>query len=174
MSLRLIVPMALRGRYKGALDLAGGAPGGIPAFDLPFYPDLALENGVSANEADLLYAASLVIAPSGSQTLTLTGGSIKDPFGAGLTFAYVKAILARVYPNSPGGLVVGNAAANTFVGPFGAAANTLAAKPGGEILLVNPQAGWAVGVGASDQLKFANDGAVGPVNFDLYIVGTSR
>jgi hypothetical protein len=174
MTLRLIVPTTWRGRYKGALDLAGAAAGVAPGFDLPFYPDLILETGVSANEADLLYAASLVIAPSGSQTLTLAGGTLKDPFGAALTFAYVKGILARVYPTSPGGLIIGNAAANTFVGPFGGAVHTIAVKPGGKFEAANPQAGWVVGPGASDQLKLANDGGVGPVNFDLLIIGTSR
>jgi hypothetical protein len=174
MTLHLVVPQSLRGRYKGALDLSGNASGGFPGFDLPYYPDLVMETGVSANEADLLYAASLVIAPSGSQTLALTGGTMKDPLGAALTFVYIKGIFARIYPNSPGGLIMGNAAANQFQGPFGAVAHTAAAKPGGSILFTNPGAGWPVVAGTGDQLKFANDGSVGPVNFDLFIAGTSR
>jgi len=174
MSLRSVIPMAIRGRYKDSIVLSGAAPGAAPGFDLPFYPDQVMETGVSANEADLLYAASLSIAPSGNLQLVLTAGTLKDPFGDALTFAYVKAILARVYASSPGGLVVGNSTLHPLVGPFGAAAHTIAVSPGGVLLISAPQAGWAVGVGASDQLGLANTGAVGPVNFDLMIIGTSR
>jgi hypothetical protein len=169
MTMRTIVPMTIRGRYKGAI--VEGAP---PVFDIPAVADFVMETGISINEADLLYYGARSVALSGSETLVLSNGSLKDPLGAALTFIKIKAICVRVAALAPSGLIIGNAAATPFLGPLAGTAPTYTVAPGGLWIAMTPAlAGWSAASGVSDQLKFANAGSIGPVNYDLMLVGTS-
>jgi hypothetical protein len=92
--------------------------------------------------------------------------------GATLTFTKIKAILVKAAEGNTNNVVVGGAASNGWVGPFGDVSDTVAVKPGGTLLLVAPNAaGYAVTAGTGDILKVANSGAGTGVTYDIVIVG---
>lgn len=153
--------------------LSGTADFGTPSFAME--PATLLHefaSGIAAYQADELFADQRTLAASTSENLDLTG-TLTDPLGGAVTFAKVKAILIRAAAANTNAVVVGAAASNAFVGPFGANTHTLAIPPGGSLLLAAPKDGWAVTAGTGDLLKVANGGAGTPVTYDVIIVGTS-
>ncbi len=89
-----------------------------------------------------------------------------------LTFTKIKAILVKAAEGNTNNVVVGGAASNGWVGPFGATTDTVAVKPGGTVMFVAPDAnGYAVTAGTADQLKVANSGVGTGVTYDIVIVG---
>lgn len=153
---------------SGAAVLAG-----TPGWVGPAAADISLATGTAASKADLVYAAQTTIAASGNTTLDLTGGTMKNPIGEALVFAKVKAIFISAAAANTNNVVIGNAAATGFVGPFGADTETLAVKPGGRILLAAPVGGWAVTANTDDIIKLLNSGGTTGVTFDIVIIGTS-
>jgi len=135
--------------------------------------DVAFANGSGLNQADRLYSNHFTIAASGTQDLDLAG-SLTDIFGAVITMVRVKAIIIIAAAANVNNVVVGNAASNQFVGPFGAAAHTVAVKPGGILAMIAPDAtGWPVTAGTGDILHLANSSSGSGVDFDIAIIGAS-
>lgn len=119
-------------------------------------------------QADLLWADSRSLADGASENLDLAAG-LTSAFGASITFAEVTAIY--VANTGTTAITLGNAAANGFVGPFGAAAHTVSV-PAGDMLLLTNAAGWTVTAGTGDILKVANAaGATG--SYNIVLVGRS-
>jgi len=133
---------------------------------------ISFQDGTTDGKADRLWSDVRTLAASASENLDLAG-SLTDPGGATVTFVKVKAIFVRATATNVNDVVLGNAAANAFVGPFGAAAHTLAVKPGGTLLLVAPNTGWTVTAGTGDQVKVLNGGAGTAVEYEIIILGTS-
>ena len=100
---------------------------------------------------------------------------LADDLGQAQNFAKIKVIMIKASSANTNDLVVGNAASNGFIGPFGAATHTVAVKPGGTLLMEcsGTLAGWPVTAGTADILKLANGGAGSAVVFDIAILGTS-
>ena len=145
----------------------------VPSANFAFAQSIHLDNGTGANAADKLYADSNTLAASGNVDIDLAG-SLTDALGASLTFARVKALFLRAAAGNTNNVVIGGAASNQFVGPFGAAAHTFAVKPGGFVGWVAPDAtGWAVTAGTGDLLRIANSGAGTSVTYDVVIIGAS-
>ncbi|SEE59585.1 hypothetical protein SAMN05519104_6666 [Rhizobiales bacterium GAS188] len=158
-----------------AATLAGAPDLGTPTFDMrPASSVLAqLTSGVGVGQADKIFAhAGRVLAASASESFTLDA-ALTDPLGAALTFVTVKAILIRAAVGNTNDVVVGGAAANAFVGPFGAAANSIAVPPGGAFLWCAPKTGKTVVPATGDILKIANGGAGTSIAYDIVIIGTS-
>lgn len=133
----------------------------------------ALDSGVGANQADKIFSDTRTIAASGTDDLDLAG-ALTDAFGAVMTFVKVKAIGVSASPANVNNVVVGNAAANQFQGPFGAVTHTVAIAPGGMFLIARPDAtGWGVTAGTGDLLRVTNGGAGTSVTYDVVILGTS-
>lgn len=133
---------------------------------------ITLDDGTGANQADRVYHTSITLAASANQDVDLSG-TLTNQIGGTAVFAKVKAILVRARAANTNNVIVGGAPANGFVGPFGAATHTLAVKPGGEILLVDPGTGWTVTPATGDLLRVANSGAGTSVTLDLIVIGTS-
>lgn len=131
-----------------------------------------LANGTAAQQADLVYRSRRTLAASATENLDLAG-SLVDVFGNTLTFVKIKAILIRASVDNTNNVVVGGAASNTFVGGFGAAANTYAVPPGGVFLVSAPAGGWTVTAATADILKVANSGGTTGVTYDIVVIGTS-
>jgi hypothetical protein len=134
-----------------------------------------IDNGTIAGTCDLAWTDKAVsIAASGQLNLDLNGALIDD-LGQTVNFAKVKAIMIKASAANVNDVIMGNAASNGFVGPFGAAAHTIAVKPGGTLLLEcsGTLAGWPVTAGTGDILRLANGGAGSAVLFDIAILGTS-
>lgn len=145
----------------------------VPQAQLPVNKLITLLNGTGANQADLAYWDTVNLAASGSTTLDLNG-SLTDALGVAVNFLRIKLFYLFAYSTNANTVVIGNAAANQFVGWFGAAAHTEAVRPGGLSLHVAPDAtAFSVTAGTGDQLKIANGGAGTAVDFDLVLIGAS-
>lgn len=145
----------------------------VPGANYSFATQYQLDNGTGANQADKLYADSNTLAASANTDVDLAG-SLTDVLGAALTFAKVKAIFLRAATGNTNNVVLGGAASNAFVGPFGAAAHTISVSPGGFLGIIAPDsAGWTVTAGTGDLLRIANSGAGSTVTYDVVIIGTS-
>lgn len=167
-TLNATVSMGIRGTYGAASDLTsrGDAFGDLTGFAA------ALTSGTGANQADLMFSDKRTLSASASENLDLAGG-LADAFGATLTFATVKAIMIKAAAGNTNDVVVGGAASNAFVGPFGGTTPTVAVKPGGFLLLFAPATGWTVTASTGDILKVANSSSGSAVTYDVVLLGTS-
>lgn len=131
-----------------------------------------LANGTGAGQADRVYAKSITLAASANQDIDLNG-ALLDTLGGPAVFAKIKAIAIKAREANTNNVVVGGAAANGFIGPFGAATHTIAIQPGGMFVISAPGAGWTVTAATADLLRVANSGAGTPVTLDIVVIGTS-
>lgn len=130
--------------------------------------------GAGARQANLVFADRRTLAASATEDLDLDGG-LTDPFGGALVFKRIKAILIQAAAANTNDVIVGGAASNGFVGPFGAAAHTMAVKPGGMLMIAAPTAaGWPVTASTADLLKVANSGGGTGVTYDVILVGAAQ
>ena len=136
------------------------------------FPNIVLDNGVAANQADTVYSETRTLAASAFNDLDLAG-TLVNPLGAAAVFVKVKAIAIKARATNTNNVVLGAAAANGFIGPFGAATHTIAIPPGGEVVLVAPAAGWTVTPSTGDLLRTTNSGAGTSVVYDIVVIGTS-
>lgn len=122
-------------------------------------------------KADLFYSATRTLAASGTEDLDLAG-VLTNAFGATFTASELMAIVVEAATGNTNNVVVGGASSNAFLGPFGAAAHTLAVKPGQYVALIDNQ-GWAVTAGTGDLLKIANSSSGTPVTYTITVIGRS-
>lgn len=140
---------------------------------MDFTKQLTLTSGVGANQADRIFHDTRPLSASANEDLDLAGG-VTDALGQTVTFARVKGIIVVAPSANVNNVVVGGAATNTFVGPFGAATHTAHVRPGGWQAFVAPDAtGWAVTAGTGDLLRLANSAGGSAVNYDIVIIGAS-
>lgn len=137
------------------------------------FADTVLQNGTGDNQADKAFSNTRSLAASATEDLDLAGGTLIDPLGAPVTFAKIRAIIVKAAVGNTNNVVIGGAAANAFVGPLGAANNTVAVPPGGAYKVSSPKASWPVTPGTDDLLRIANSGAGTSVQYDLILIGTS-
>lgn len=128
-------------------------------------------DGTGNGQANKIYTSmARSLAASANEELDLAG-VLLDPAGAALTFSAVKGIFVEAAAANTNDVVVGNAASNGFVGPFGGATHTIAVKPGGKLLIEAPNTGWTVTAGTGDKLKILNGAAGTSVAYDIKIWG---
>lgn len=152
-----------------AKSLAGSAEGAEAR--LNFGVPMEFLDGIIAGRADRIHAQRATIGASSNLDLDLSG-TLENMFGDPAVFAKVCAMFFR-HISGPNPIVIGNAAANPFIGPFGAAAHTIAVAPTGEFVIGRTDlAGWPVVAGTGDILRLAN-GAGGSVDIDIVIIGRS-
>lgn len=134
---------------------------------------LSLTSGTGAGQADRIFDDKRNIAASGTDDLDLAG-SLVDALGQTLTFARIKVIAVAAYATNTNNVIVGAAAANAFVGPFGASTHTVQVRPGGLLLFAcQDTTGWAVTAGTGDLLRLANSAGGTSVDYDICIIGAS-
>lgn len=168
MGLDARVYAAIHARFSGSPDL------GTATYVRENVELLARQftTGTANGQADRIFTDTRTIAASGSESLDLAG-SLADPLGGTAVFAEIVAIEIRAAAGNTNNVVVGGAASNAWVGPFGAADNTFAVPPGGVLVFNHPGAGWAVTAGTGDLLQVANSGSGTGVTYDVVIVGRS-
>lgn len=133
----------------------------------------SLPNGVLAGQADLLWTDTRTIAASGTDDLDLNG-SLLDAFGQAVNFARVKGIVLAAAAGNTNDVVIGAAASNAFVGPFGSATHTMKVQPGNPFcIFATGAAGWPVTPTTADLLRIANGGGGTSVTYDIAILGAS-
>jgi hypothetical protein len=131
--------------------------------------NVSLASGVGATQADRVYSERDK-SISVSTDIDLSG-SLVDALGAAVVFARVRALLVIADANNAGNVIVGGDANAVLLG-FGAAASTLAVRPGGILFLYAPDAtGHVVTAGTGDILQFAP--SAGTVVFSYAVLGCS-
>lgn len=160
------VTVGLSANLSTTLDLVtASAP-------LTYEKSIVLDNGTAADQADRIFSDDRTLAGNASEDLDLAGVLV-DALGATVTFARIKAIFIENTATGSNQVIVGNAASNGFVGPFGAATHTVAVRAGGMLALVcRDSTGWAVTAGTGDLLKIANS-ASGSIVYRIVIIGCS-
>ena len=159
------VKAAVSAQYANALEF-----GGVEQ-TLKYGASHAFTDGSGANQAQKLFTDQRTLAASDNETLDLSG-VLTDVFGATLTLTKIKAILVKAADGNTNNVIVGGAASNAWIGPFGDASDTVAVKPGGTMMLVAPDAnGYAVTAGTGDLLKVANSAGGSAVTYDIVLVG---
>ena len=144
---------------------------GSVAQDLKYAASHSFTDGTGANQAQKLFTDQRTLAASANESLDLSG-VLTDVFGATLAFTKIKAILVKAADGNTNDVVLGGAASNAWIGPFGASTHTVAVKPGGTVMFVAPDAnGYAVTAGTGDLLKVANSAAGSAVTYDIVLVG---
>lgn len=133
--------------------------------------DRVLLNGTSNGQANQQFTRRYTIAASGTQDLDLAGALVND-FGDTLTFARIDAIIVAPLSTNTNNVVVGNAASNQFVGPFGAATHTVSVRPGGVFAIMDGVGtGYTVTAGTGDLLRLTNSAGGTSVVVDVTLIG---
>lgn len=168
MGLIATIAASIRGTYTSSNDLSAVSQ----KFGDAINAVITLESGTGSGQADKIFMDDRTLAASATENLDLAG-SLTDAFGATITFATVKAILVIAKAANTNDVVIGGAASNGFVGPFGGTTPTVSVKPGGLALMVAPKTGWTVTASTGDILKMANSSSGTGVDYSIVIIGTS-
>lgn len=158
------------GQLKAALgwdwkDTAGPLDKGIVEYDK------ALTNGTGENQAEMIWwRKSEVLLDGQSQTFDLTSLT-RELLGSTITqtFYKVKGLLIIVENTTLGNLIVGDAAANEWSGPFWGDGATIVIPPDSHLSICNRQNGWGVDASNKNLKLFAHQG---DVTSSIAIVGT--
>lgn len=144
--------------------------GGNPTDKSELKYNKSLLLGGAVNQAEAQWSETdRVILEGASETFDLTSLT-RTVFSGTLTtvFQNVKGLLIVNTSTSGGHLLVGNAAANEWVGPFGAAGDTIKVPLDSPVMVANRQCGWLV----DDSNKNLKIAAVnGDVTYSITIVG---
>lgn len=133
-----------------------------------------LQTGVGASQADQMFFDQRNIAASGTDDLDLTGTALQSALNVNIAFARVKLLLIEALGTNVNNLIVGNAAANPWVGPFGAGTHTVQVRPGGLLVMAcSDITGWAVVAGTGDLLRVANSAAGSAVDYKIVLIGAT-
>lgn len=162
----------VRGDIRFSMDLThvGSNDLGSPKMAVDVDKLLSLVAGTDAtNKANILFSDRRTLAASANEDIDLAG-ALSDAFGASITAAEVIAIFVSAASGNTNNVQVTRPASNGFAGPFLAAGDGIAIKPGEWHPFVS-QSGWAVTAGTGDLLNVANSGAGTPVTYDIVIVG---
>jgi hypothetical protein len=151
---------------------SSGANGLVSPIGFDQIATLRLSAGSGAGKADQMFtSAGRSIAASGSEDLDLAG-TLTNTQGGLLACAKVKAIWIRASAANTNSVVLGNAASNGFLGPFGGATMTIAIRPGAFALLTDV-AGWTVTPATGDLLHIANSTSGSAVVYDVTVICSS-
>jgi hypothetical protein len=138
-------------------------------YDRPNKKLIEFVAGVAAGQISKSFVDTRPLAASIGEDLDLAGPLV-DPLGQPAVFANVKLMYFKAAETNVNPVIVGNAAANGFIGPFGAATHTIAIQPGDAWLITN-RVGWTVAAGTGDLLHVLNGGAGTSVSYDVILLG---
>lgn len=157
-------------KFIATLSQTVGAAPAVAPINYPLEFDFV--DGSGAGKAHQCWSSlARSIPASSNETLDLSG-VLTDAFANSITFTKVKAILIAAAATNTNDVVVGGAASNGFISPFGGATHQVNVKPGGLLLMVAPDAnGFAVTGATADQLKISNSGAGTAVAYDIILIG---
>jgi hypothetical protein len=145
-----------------------------PSFEPRVQLALTYENGVAVSQADLQWVVSRTLAGGASEEIDLSAG-LNDAFNQPLAFAEICAIVITTDAENEGNLEVGGAAAEAWVGIFGAATDKIKIPPAGMFAIgtAGDKGIGAVDAG-SNTLKFLNPSATVALDYTIAILGRSQ
>lgn len=166
----MAINLTSRSSIRGSLTTARDGGDAIFEVDEGWAQEVA--NGVGINQANAVYVDDFSIAASGTLAIDLSG-TLEDAHGNAIAFTAIKEIYIKASEDNTNNIVVGNGGVNSFLGPFGAAAHTIALKPDAVFHVSEGYSadGWAVTAGTGDILQLANSGAGTAVAGTIVIVG---
>ncbi len=136
-----------------------------------------LPYGTSIGQADVFCDGEYAIAAGASLTLNFYDGGttvndLTTSFGVAANLRVVRSVVVGVKPETGGtsGVTVGGAAANEWVGFFGAAGDTAVIFPDGPALAMGSPAGVAV-TSTTKNLKLLNNSSTAPVTVQVFVSG---
>ena len=153
-------------------ELANSLDIGNVVYPLSYGITKVLTDGTGADQAKEVFSDTRTLAASGTEDLDLSG-VLTDAFGNTLLFTRIKALIIEAAATNTNDVVVGGAASNGFISPFGASTDKVKVKPGGCFVLIAPDAtAYAVTAATADLLKIANSCAGTGVTYNIILVGT--
>lgn len=156
--------------FSMALTQVGANDLGSPKMPVNIEKLLTLVAGTDAtNKANVLFSDTRTLAASATEDLDLTG-SLTDAFGSTISAAEIVAIFISAASGNTNNVQLTRPASNGFIGPFLAAGDGVAIKPGEWLPLIS-QSGWAVTASTGDLLTFTNSGSGTSVTYSIVIVG---
>ena len=166
---RAAVTTSIQLMVKGDLT----ATSGLAASSAPSIVQrtLALANGVSAGQADMVWSDRRQIAASTTEDLDVDDGGLTDAFGTTFTIAKLKILVIVADGSNTNNLVVLGDANSVPI--LDTAAATIDVEPGGILVIASPAAGYAVTASTGDIVQVANGGGGSVVDYDVLIIGTS-
>lgn len=164
------MPMSAEIRLNARVEETGTGDLGTPRKTHLLALTKLLTNGTTDGKANLVWSDQRTLAASATENLDLAG-VLSGAFGATLTFAEIVAIIVRAADGNTNNVEVGGAASNAFATPFGDASDVVVIPPGGAMMLLAPNTGWAVTASTGDLLKIANSAGGTGVTYDILIVG---
>lgn len=139
----------------------------------PFSPNYVFADGTGADQIKNIFADTRTLTASANEDLDLAGG-LTNALGQTITFTKIRGILVRAAAGNTNNVIVGGAASNQFVTPFGGTAHTVTVRPGGLLVMVaNDATGYAVTAGTGDLLRIANSAGSSSVTYDIVLLGTT-
>lgn len=169
MTLRATVYANIKAKVTGTADLGGASYETNPSESSVFQE---FTDGIGDYQCDRAFIDTRQLAASANEDLDLAG-SLSGPIGSSGVFVKVKALMVRAAKTNTNNVVVKPGASNGFLGPFGAAAHSIALAPGAILMLSRPKDGWTVTAATGDLINIANSAAGSVVNYDIVILGTS-
>lgn len=164
-ALQATLVLTLTGLQSQGLDL------GTATFPLRVARRQDFANGAGANQASQLFSDRRTVAAATVDSLDLSG-SLVNVYGESVAFTKIKGLMLVASSENVPDLIVGGAASNAWVGPFGDATHTLRLTPGGILLLTAPDAdGYAVTAGTADILALENEDADDAATYDVVLWG---
>lgn len=164
MALKSTVNLSISAEQTSPQDL------GTPRLDFAKKYLQSFTDGAGNDQVNKWFSDTRTLLASANENLDLSG-VLSDAFGVVIAFTAVKLLAVFAKETNVNDVILGGAAATTWVGPFGAATHTVAIRPGGALFFCAPNTGWAVGAGASDLLKVLNGGGTTAVDYDVIIGG---
>ena len=158
------------GSVLSTLDVAENRSGNM--FDA-IRETWAFTDGVAPAQNDLVWSDRQQVLAGGTNILNVNAAG-NDVFGVAVVFANITGIIIRNRSVVAGdSFTVGpNAAGNPFLGPWGGNTQTVQVDPSAVFCLWSTTA-WAVGAGATDEIRIIEIGGANPVGYDILLVGRS-
>lgn len=130
-----------------------------------------LDNGVGANQANVLYTANRALGSAATDSLDFAGGGLVDSFGAAIAPVRIRAVyILSATGNTTNLTLFGDA---NSVPLLNTAATTITLRPGGVFVYTSPDAtGTLVTGGTGDIIKVVN-AAGATANYKIIVLGAN-
>lgn len=144
-----------------------------PSSALSFPLVSLLTNGAGASQANEKWSDERTLTTGANEDLDLSGTTLQNAFGINIAFLRIKYVLVYSLPTNTTNLTIGAAAANGWIGPFGATTHTITLKPGGYWEVFDPSAaGYAVTAGTGDLLRITNAAGASAI-YRIIVIGAT-
>lgn len=147
----------------------------VASFAITPNANVTLSDGTGAGQANQMFYSVRTLTASSSEDLDLAAGAtMKDVYGATITFTKIKGVLFVADAANSNDVVVGAAATATFLGPMGSDTDTHTIRPGGWYGYgcgVADSTGYAVAATTADLLTVTNSAGGTSVIYTVVIIG---